>query len=133
MVISRLRPCRGPLGCWLVGFSLLGFVFSECLYVCWLAGFWMFVSRQLLQNGYDFQSERGYFRFLTLPSGRPDASILDPGRPFWQLGGILGSQGSSRIDTLASGVGFFMILGRLHFGSFSSIWECYYVLFLACF
>ena len=44
----------------------------------------------------------------------------EPGGPFWQLGGTLGSQTSSRRNTLGSGVGFLTILwsesGRVELG-----------------
>ena len=48
---SRLRPCRRPLGFWLVGCGMFGpYVFySFCWNLCWLVCFWTFVSRSVFE------------------------------------------------------------------------------------
>ena len=54
LFISRLRPrCWPPwvLACWI--FVVCSY-FAKCLCVCWLAGFWMWVSRSLFSNDHDF-------------------------------------------------------------------------------
>ena len=106
--ILRFRPCRRLLGCWLVGFLLLGFVFPNVF------------ARAPLFSGFQFP---GHF-FKTTMMSEVDAimfgarechsaSLVFPfwnlGGRFWQLGGTLGGQGSSKMNTFESGVGFFMI------------------------
>ena len=53
LVISRPRPCRRPIGCWLVEFLLFDFCFSEGLCMRWLACLWMLVSMSLVSNSFD--------------------------------------------------------------------------------
>ena len=102
--MSRLRPCRWPLCCWLVGFLLFGFVFlnvSACagslvLDVSFRAPF---KTTMISEADAIIFGARSYYSARVVP-------------PFLYLGddsgslGAVGGQGSSRRDTLGYGVGF---------------------------
>ena len=76
--ISKLRTCRRLLGCSLVGFCCFYF-FSKCLYVCWLAGFWMSVFRSFFPNNCDSGVDSDIV-------GAPKCHLANLLLTFWHIG-----------------------------------------------
>ena len=127
---SPMPPAPWLLACWVFAVWLC---FSKCLCVC---------SRLISRSPFFKQlwlPKRLQSVLLKLLFGRTDASILGPWGAILAAWGHPGGRGSSRRDTLASGVGFLTILSWLRdptLGAFQARWSknCIFPCwFLACF
>ena len=106
-----LKASPTPPAPWLLARCVFAgrFCFYKCLFVCCLAGFWILFSGDFFKTALIFEPNAVSLGTWNCYLASLVPSFWDPGGPFWQLGGTLGGQGSSRRDTLGSGVGFLLI------------------------
>ena len=132
---SWLCPCRRPLGCWfVVSFAFLSFSACSPISGSWFPGF--FFQFNVIAERDCFGARVCHLAGLVL--GRLGTRFRDPILVAW---GHPRGHGSSRIDTLLSGVGSLLISGALrifvdsgsHVETFSSALEqhlCFCSLFV---